>query len=113
MASIRRKCLNSPNSFCYVGGNFTVPSQRMSISKFVKSAYSAYFKIKMTGCPATTPSKIIKKKNMSQKMTKNGSLLPKNDKKQYFLTAFSWLCKYNSYICVIIYYYTKKILATT
>ena len=78
MASIRRKCLNSPNSFCYVGGNFTVPSQRMSISKFVKSAYSAYFKIKMTGCPATTPSKIIKKKtNMSQKNDKKWNPIAK------------------------------------
>lgn len=47
MASIRRKCLNSPDSFCYICGSFTVPSQRMNISEFVKRAYLAYFKLKV------------------------------------------------------------------
>ena len=36
MADARRKCLNSPDAFCYICGSFTVPSQRMNISDFVK-----------------------------------------------------------------------------
>ena len=47
MASTRRKCFSSPNSFCYICGSFTVPSQRMNISKFVKIAYLAHFKLKL------------------------------------------------------------------
>ena len=47
MASTRRKCLNFSDSFCYICGSFTVPSQRMNISEFVKRAHLAYFKLKM------------------------------------------------------------------
>jgi hypothetical protein len=43
----RRNCLNSPDSFCYICGCFTVPSQRTSISDFVKKAYFAYFHVKI------------------------------------------------------------------
>ena len=45
MASSRRKCLNSPDSFCYICGSFAAPSQRKDISDFVKRAYLAYFKV--------------------------------------------------------------------
>ena len=42
----RRKCLNNPDSFGYICGSFTIPSQRSNISAFVKQAYFAYFKLK-------------------------------------------------------------------
>ena len=48
-ATSRRTCLNSPDSFCYICGSLTISSQRTNISKFVKQAYSAYFKIKLGG----------------------------------------------------------------
>ena len=47
MASSRRKCLNSPDPFCYICGSFAAPSQRKDISDFVKSAYLAYFKVRL------------------------------------------------------------------
>ena len=47
MASTRRKCVNSPDSFRYICGSFTVQGQRMNISGFVKRAYLAYFMLKM------------------------------------------------------------------
>ena len=47
MASSQRKCLNSPDSFCYICGSFSAPSQRKDISDFVKRAYLAYFKIRL------------------------------------------------------------------
>lgn len=47
MATARRKCVNTPDAFCYICGNFTVPSQRANISDFVKRAYLAYFKVKL------------------------------------------------------------------
>ena len=47
MASTRRNCLNFPDSFCYICGSFTLPSQRMNISEFVKRAYLASFKLKI------------------------------------------------------------------
>lgn len=46
-ASSRRKCLNSPDSFCYICGSFTIPCQRTNISTFVRQAYFAYFKVKI------------------------------------------------------------------
>ena len=46
-ATSRRKCLNNPDSFCYICGSFTIPSQRANISAFVKQAYFAYFKLKL------------------------------------------------------------------
>lgn len=45
--SSRRKCLNSPDSFCYICGSFTIPSQRTNISTFVREVYFAYFKVKI------------------------------------------------------------------
>ena len=41
------KCLNNPDSFCYICGSFTIPSQRKNISAFVKQAYFTYFKVKL------------------------------------------------------------------
>ena len=46
-ATFHRKCLNNPDSFCYICGRFTIPSQRANISVFVKEAYFAYFKVKL------------------------------------------------------------------
>ena len=45
-AASLRKCLNNRNSFCYICGNFIIPSQRANISAFVKEAYFAYYKVK-------------------------------------------------------------------
>lgn len=45
MASMRRKCLNSPDSFCYICGVFTIAKQRTNITRFVKQAYLAYFQL--------------------------------------------------------------------
>ena len=47
MLSSGRKCLNSPNLFCYICGQFTVKDQRMNISEFVQKAYHAYFGMKL------------------------------------------------------------------
>ena len=46
-ATSHRKCLNNPDSFCYICGSFTIPSQRASINVFVKQAYFAFFKVKL------------------------------------------------------------------
>ena len=43
----RRKCLNYPDSFCYICGSFTIPRQRTEIRTFVKEAYYDYFMIKV------------------------------------------------------------------
>ena len=40
-----RKCVNSPESFCYMCGIFTIPSQRTNISMFVNNVYLSYFEI--------------------------------------------------------------------
>ena len=45
--SPRHKCFNSPDSFCYICGNFTLFSQRASITTFVKEAYFSYFSRKI------------------------------------------------------------------
>ena len=43
--SRRRRCLNNPNVFCYICGEYTLQSNRKGISEFVKCAYLAYFKV--------------------------------------------------------------------
>ena len=47
MADARRKCKNSPDAFCYICGSFTVPSQRMNISDFLKKVYLADFQVRL------------------------------------------------------------------
>ena len=46
-SSLRCTCKYSPDSFCYVCGEYMVEKQRCNISNFVKDAYNAYFKIKL------------------------------------------------------------------
>ena len=41
----RRRCLNSPNVFCYICGEYTLQLNRKRINEFVKCAYLAYFKV--------------------------------------------------------------------
>jgi len=43
-SSLRRRCLNNPNLFCYISGDYTLQSNRRGISEFVKCAYLAYYK---------------------------------------------------------------------
>ena len=43
----RRCCVNDPNHFCYVCGQFTTKSQSRPISSLLKSAYHAYFGMKL------------------------------------------------------------------
>lgn len=40
-----RNCLNSPNIFCYICGQFTIKDQRLEVTEFVKQSYYAYFGI--------------------------------------------------------------------
>src|SRR6218665_808263 len=37
--SSHHKCLNNPESFCYICGSFTNRSQRANVSAFVKQTY--------------------------------------------------------------------------
>ena len=43
--SSRRRCLNEPNVFCYICGEYTLQHNRKTISDFLKRAYLAYFKV--------------------------------------------------------------------
>jgi len=43
--SSRRRCLNEPNVFCYISGEYTLQHNSKTISSFVKRAYLAYFKV--------------------------------------------------------------------
>lgn len=42
-----RGCINSPDCFCYICGNYTVKKQQRTISDFVEKVYFAYFGIKL------------------------------------------------------------------
>ena len=43
MCSLRKPCVNKPNSFCYVYGKFDLQKQRKMITEFVIKSYEAYF----------------------------------------------------------------------
>ena len=47
MASTRRKCVNHPDVFCFICGEYTLIQHRRSVTDFVKKAYLAYFKVKL------------------------------------------------------------------
>nr|XP_047125236.1 uncharacterized protein LOC124807409 [Hydra vulgaris] len=47
MSSSRRGCLNNPNAFCHICGEYCQESQRRNITNFVKQAYLAYFGMKL------------------------------------------------------------------
>jgi hypothetical protein len=40
-------CINSPDIFCYICGQFFIKKQRRNITDFVKKAYCAYFGMKL------------------------------------------------------------------
>ena len=42
-----RKCINSPNAFCYICGEFTVAVDKCSVTTNIKKLYHAYFGIKL------------------------------------------------------------------
>lgn len=42
-----RKCAGSPNSFCYICGEFTVMSDKRNITSSIKKLYHVYFVIKL------------------------------------------------------------------
>ena len=44
-SSLRRKCKNKPDFFCYVCGCHTLLCQSHNITSFVKRAYKVYFQI--------------------------------------------------------------------
>jgi hypothetical protein len=43
-----RQCVNLPDSFCYVCGEYTIKSHRQSVTPLVKKAYELYFGCKLT-----------------------------------------------------------------
>ena len=45
--SSMRKCVNSPDSFCYICGKYMVIKQQLNITDFVKKVYFAYFGLKL------------------------------------------------------------------
>src|SRR5215469_7065150 len=47
IASARRSCRNNPDVFCYICGEYTLSGDRKNITRFVKRAYDAYFKVKL------------------------------------------------------------------
>ena len=52
-----RKCVNNPNLFCYVCGEFTPKSQRNTITPLVKKAYELYFGSKVDEGKSWAPGK--------------------------------------------------------
>ncbi len=48
MASSFRRCLNDPDKFCYICGEYTIKKEnRKNISDFVKQTYFNYFGIEI------------------------------------------------------------------
>lgn len=43
----RRSCVNHPDVFCYVCGEYTFKENRKPVTDFVKRAYNAYFSVKL------------------------------------------------------------------
>nr|CAH7728148.1 unnamed protein product [Callosobruchus chinensis] len=46
-SSSRRSCVNQPDVFCYICGEYMFQQNRRAITEFVKQAYLAYFGVKL------------------------------------------------------------------
>ena len=44
---LSRKCLNNPDAFCLICGNFTTVKNRLKITDFIKKVYHMYFGVKL------------------------------------------------------------------
>ena len=47
MTSSRKSCLNDPDVFCYICGQYTLKPNRNHVTSFIKRAYLAYFGVKL------------------------------------------------------------------
>ena len=47
ISKMSRKCVNSRDTFCYVCGEYTLKSQRKTISPLIRKAYELYFGCKV------------------------------------------------------------------
>ena len=43
----RRNCINAPDNFCYICGEFTPDNLRKPITQNIKKAYLSYFKVQL------------------------------------------------------------------
>ena len=58
----QRKCIHSPDSFCYICDEYTVLKQKLNIRDFVKKVYFAYFGLKLGDLDkAWAPHKVYKR----------------------------------------------------
>ena len=58
----QRKCINSPDSFCYICDEYTILKQKLNISDFVKKVYFAYFGLRLGDQDiAWAPHKVCKR----------------------------------------------------
>ena len=47
MTSKRRSCVNDPDIFCYICGEYMKKEHRFNMRDFTKRAYEAYFGMKL------------------------------------------------------------------
>ncbi|KAF2879376.1 hypothetical protein ILUMI_26789 [Ignelater luminosus] len=47
MSSSRRSCVNHPDVFCYICGEYTLKERRKTVGDFVKKAYLGYFRVRL------------------------------------------------------------------
>lgn len=79
-----RGCANSPDSFCYICGTYTVKKQQRNISDFVKKVYFAYFGIKLGDQEKSwAPHKVC---SVCLKNWDNGSKVRRN----HFVSLYPW-----------------------
>ena len=52
MSTSRRYCVNNPNTFCYICGEYVVKKFRKPITDSLKKTYVDYFNIEMEDIPS-------------------------------------------------------------
>lgn len=82
----RKRCLNDPNHFCYICGEFVFKDQRMPITPLIKQRYYDYFKMKISDQDKPFASHNICKKCSSNLSMWSGRRL----KKMPFSTSMAW-----------------------
>jgi hypothetical protein len=104
-----RKCLNNPNYFCYICGDYTFCDERLSVTPLIQHRFHCYFKFKMGDQDKNfAPHTVCRKCSSNLSMWSAGKL-----KKLPFSTPMAWREQANHYedcyFCMInVKGFTKK-----
>jgi hypothetical protein len=98
-----RQCLDNPNVFCYICGDFVVKKQRQNITSFFKTVYFVYCGIKLGDQDKPWATHTVCSVEDLRNWTK------RKKKALWFGIPMVWLQPINHVDDLFLYVYTKRL----